>query len=436
MARFENKTMKRVFNPSTGEDIYYPERGKSFDLSDLKILHSGVDTIRQLFICNLRYDVISKLQKHYETAVSDVITINDVSWRFSSSGKRSGYQYILKNLDLGFVVLLKSFYVDVEERGSHIKIEVTPQIIDELGLVGVSNRIRDVAGLFGDTLEASGIAVHLNADFKGLDLSDDFEQKLHTRAKRNLKVNGITESNFEVSSASFVYGKGETYLFGNSSSLQMCLYNKSLEAVKSDKLHFCESLWKRTPSINDFLEPEYNDGSKTGEADTVHRLEFRVHHSIIKEFENGHFNQTGEIVCIREAKDLVKHLGGLWQYCMQNFRYEENRTYIHPLWQKLIEDVNHFRVHETFVYKRSQKKSGVNTRRNVACYIGNYLRLAARKGYSPGLCVKHFMSASLESELADYFYTKTFGDEGDLERLLYEFCESRLTEHRLNGVSS
>lgn len=435
MARFENKYMKRVFNKDNGSDVFYPERGKPFDLSDVKLLYSGVDTIRQLFVCNLKQDLLQNFEKWREDVVRSVF-IDDYQFSFSSSGKKSGYQYILKNLDLGFVVLVKSFYCDAEERGSHIKVEATPQIIDELGLVGVSNRIREIASLFGDTLEASGVAVHLFTDIKGLKLDDDFEQKLATRSKRNLKVNGISKSHFEAASASFVYGQGQTYLFGLSSSLQMCLYNKSLEAIKSDKLGFCESVWKRTPSLDDCFKPEYDDGSVTGEADTVHRLEFRIHHSIIREFENGHFNQSGNAICIREAKDLINHLGGLWRYCLENFRYQESRTYVHPLWQKLIEDVNSFNIHDSFVYKRAQKKSTVNTRRNVGCYMGNYLRLAARRNYSAGLCVKHFMEASLERELCDYFGLLQFKDDGDLERLLYEFCESRLTEHRLNGVAA
>lgn len=46
------------------------------------------------------------------------------------------------------------------------------------------------------------------------------------------------------------------------------------------------------------------------------------------------------------------------------------------------------------------------------------------------------MEASLERELCDYFGLLQFKDDGDLERLLYEFCESRLTEHRLNGVAA
>lgn len=433
MARFENKYMKRDYNPLTGKDIYTPERGKSFDLSDVRFLYSGVDTIRQLFICDLIPDVLVRLENCKENNL--IFEFGGIDWKVSGGGKKTGYQYILKNLDSGFVFLVKSFYVESDARGSHIKVEATPQVIHELGLVSLSNEIRRLANCLANTVEASGVAVHLYTDVKGLVLSDDFEQKLATRSKRNLKVNGIGKVEFNNASASFIYNKNETFMFGMPSGLQMCLYNKSIEAVKSDKIAFCEKLWKTTPSIDDILKSEYKDGSDGSEVDTVHRLEFRVHHSIIKEFENGNFSQTGKTVCIREAKDLINHLGGLWRYCLDNFRYQESRTYVHPLWQKFFEDVKCFNVHDTFVYKRAQKKSTANIMRNVGCYIGNYLRLAARRRLSVGSCVKHFMNSSLERELHDYFGLLQFNCGDDLERVLWHFCEKKINDHILNGVA-
>src|SRR5690606_20095036 len=321
MARFENKLMKRFFNPETGLDTYETERGNiEYDLSAMRFLHAGIDTIRQLYNCTLKPDVLAKIAGHYEVSDRDVIEIAGNEWKLSSSGKKSGYQYILKNLDLGMVVLLKSFYKEADLHGPHMKIEVTPQLIDQLGLVGLSNRLREVGKTFGDTLEASGMAFHMCVDMKGLQLPENFEAMLATRSKRNLKVNAISNAHFEVAEAAFVYGRGQTYLFGNSSSLQMCLYNKSEEAVKSDKLDFCESLWRRTPSLADPFTPEYQDGRDGGAVDVVHRLEFRIHHSVLKEFENGNFNKSGNNVCIREPRDLEPHLQVLWAYCLNNFR--------------------------------------------------------------------------------------------------------------------
>ena len=435
--RFENKLMKRSYDVDSGKDIYSPERGKDFDLSNMRFLHTGVDTIRQLYNCSIKQDVLEQISTHFEHFKTDVINIGGFLFKLSSSGKKSGYKYILKNLEMGFVVLLKSFYCEAEEMGPHMKIECSPQIIDELGFEKLTKELRAVASLFGDTLEASGIAVHMCVDIKGLELPEDFESKLATRSRRNLKVNGISSGHFGVSEASFVYGQGQTYMFGNTTSMQMCLYNKTLEAVKSDKLDFCEGIWRNTPSLEDPFIPEYKDGKDGNEADEVFRLEFRIHHSIIKEFENGHFNNTGEIVCIREPKDLKQHLQGLWDYSLNNFRLQHSTRYVHPIWQKLMEDVEWFNVHPTFIYKRSAKKSsGQATRRNVAMWLGNHLRLAARKGFTPDHVVSHLLSSGLDSELADYFGLLSYGYHDELSECLYDFVNRRMLDHRLNGVAA
>ena len=449
MARFENKHMTRTYDKETGKDIFTTERGNQYDLSELRFLAAGIDTIRQLYNCTIKNEIVQSLASHYDKATTDVITLGGIEWKFTASGKKSGYQYILKNLDEGFVILLKSFYKEIDEHGPHLKIEATPQIIDDLGICGLSKRLREVAQIFGDTIEASGVAVHLYADMKGLDIPEDFEQRLATRSKKNFKVNTISNAHFEAAEAAFVYGQGQTYLFGQSSSLQMCLYDKTQECIKSDKLDFMDEIWKRTPSVKDWLQPEYDDGKTTGEPDTVHRLEFRIHHRVIKEFENGHYQKTcqyddngnltqpGEEIFIREARDLKKHLQGLWLYCLENFRLEHSRTYVDPIWQKLMEDIRYFDIHPTFIYARAQKKSGgPSTRRNVAMWIGNHLRLAARRGLTPQHVTNYLMQAGLESEIADYFGLRIFGHQDEVWLCLHDFVANKLREHRLNGVAA
>lgn len=439
MARFENKLMKRFYDPETGKDIYETESLNAFyDLSALRFLHTGIDTIRQLYTCNLKLDVLSKLENHYQDSSSDIVEIGGLPWRFSSSGKKSGFQYILKNLEIGLVVLVKSFYAEADQRASHLKLEVTPQKIDELGLVGVNKLLRDTGKLFADTLEASGIAVHLCVDMKGLEIPENFEQQLATRSKRSFKVNSISQASFDVAEAAFIHGRGDTYLFGNSSGLQMCLYDKSKEAIKSDKIDFMEEVWRRTPSLNDPFKPEYNDGRDGGEVDQVHRLEFRIHHSIIREFENGNFNKSGQQICIREAADLADHLQGLWDYCLNNFRLHHSSSYIHPIWQKLMMEIKWFGFHPNFIYARDQKKSqGDTTRRNVAMWLGNQIRLASRRGLTPEFLTGHLLNSGLEAELADYFNVWLYGGYGsaDLHGALLEFIQHKMLTHRLNGVA-
>jgi len=437
MARFQNKKMTRI------GDVFTPERGQSYDLSCLKILNSGIDTIKQLFNCLPDSKILDQLAIHFDHHDSDVVKFGGLEWKFKKAGSTSGYQYILKNLEEGFVVLLKSFYTEYNEHGAHLKIEATPQIIDELGLCGVSRRIREIGNIFGTSLEASGVAVHLFTDMKGLEIPEDFEMKLACRAKRALKVGAISHAHFEAAAASFVYGQNDTYTFGQASSLQMCLYDKTKEMEVSGKHDFMTECWLRTPSTQDPMLPEYEYG------DTVHRLEFRVHQKIIKEFEHGNFNKTqvldnkgrvikqGDMVHIREARDLKKHLQGLWEYCLENFRLEESRTYVHPIWQKLKEDVKYFDIHPTFIYARGKQKTlGKVSGRNIGMWLGNYIRVCSEIRLKPEVVTNIICNSGVDRYLFDYFSLLSYGDSDLLYQAVYDFVDKRMTDHRLNGVAA
>lgn len=444
MARYENKKMKR-----SGSVFYTDSLSAEYDLGGLRFLARGVDTIRQLYNCTIKPEVFQSITSHWETASSDVIHVGGIDWKLSSSGKAAGYKYILKNLECGVVVLLKSMYCEIDKHGPHLKIEATPQIIDQLGIEQLTSYLRQIGSIFCDTLEASGIAVHLYCDIKGLELPEDFEQKLVTHAKRNLKVSSISSGHFDVAEVAFSYGKGQTYMFGQSSSCQLCIYDKTAEASKSDKLAFHQSIWRECPSLEDPFVPEYKDGSDGNDPDTVHRVEFRLHHSVIQSFEHGHFNQTqqlddlgnvvqpGEVAAIREARDLKQHLQGLWLYCLNNFRLQHSTTYIHPIWQALEEDVRWFGLAQDWTYRRAVKKSpGVVSRRNVAMWIGNYLRLAARRGFKAEWVTGQIMASGLESEIADYFGLRWFGNSSEVTQCLHQFVSERLRDHRLSGVGT
>ena len=454
MARYENKTMNRQYNPNTGEDVYTTGRGIRYDLSAMRFLHAGIDTIRQLYICNIKTDVLATIDKHLKQDETNIISLGGYQWQFSTSGKASGYQYNFKNLELGFVVLMKHFYTQSDIRGPHLKIEVTPQRIIELGLEKLTATLRDIGGLFADTLEASGIAVHMAVDMKGLDQSrvlEGFEENLHTRSRRSFKVNGISDASFSTAEAAFVYGKNETFLFGKASGLQLCLYNKTLEAHKSGKLNFWEGIWSLVPKLetntdhaffnHGLLEDEYNDGTDGSEPDTVHRLEFRIHHSVIKQFEVGNFELTGNLVCIREPVDLKKHLNELWRYCLNNFRLQHSSSYEHPAWTKLRADIQFADLeHPEFLYKRGygQKKLTGTEHRNVAMYLGNYLKLCAYNDVAPLIVLKHLSAPNIKRSVRRYFESKTGGElsDDDFMKRLQNFIWKRLQEHRLNGVAA
>ena len=187
--RYENKNMKRI-----GDTFENMNSSVSYDLSNLRFLHCGVDTIKQLYDCTPNPDVLNKLATHFETKSTDSIFLEEFAFKFSKAAKSSGYQYILKNSEIGVTVLFKGFFAEADVHGPHLKIEVSPQAIDRYGLNSLSNQLRIIASLFADTLIASGVSCHLALDMKGLELPADFESKLVTRAKRQVKYSGISSA--------------------------------------------------------------------------------------------------------------------------------------------------------------------------------------------------------------------------------------------------
>lgn len=416
--------MKRI-----GDVFENKSSSSSYDLSDMRFLNSGVDTIKQLYDCSPKPDVLEKLSTHFDVMKTDLMSIGGYDWKFSKGGSKVGYQYILKNLELGFTVLLKSFYCDADEFGPHLKIEVSPESIDRYGLKGLSKHLRSVGSKFADTLIASGVAVHMCVDIKNLNLPEDFEKRLVTRAKRQFRASGISSASYSAGGAAFIYGNNETYTFGSASGLQLCVYDKVNEIQQNGKVDFVQQQWERTPSAENPSENEYKEG------DEVHRIEFRFSHKIIKEFENGNLLETGELICIKEAKDLTRHLRGLWEYALNNFRLQHSTTYIHPIWQRLKEDVEWYDVHPDFYYKRAVKVTQTGTsKRNVAMFMGNYLKLGALRGLSAKHVTNHIMKSGLDNDLAQYFGLLSFGCEVELEMMVFDFVEKKLLSHRLDGV--
>lgn len=421
--RYENKKMNRdglIFK--TGRD--------TFDLSSLRYLHVGVDTVKQLYNCAIHDSVIAKINAYTEVGGAPVLNVGGVDWLFSKSGKTSGYQYIFKNIDFGFVVLLKSFYKDANEIGSHLKIEVTPQLIDQCTPSGLDIAIDNVASMFAGSLSRSGIACHICVDMKGLSVPEDFEKRLITHSRRNYRVNNISNAEFNINESAVIYGNSQTYTFGNINSLQLCLYDKTAQAKKIDKLQFWEQIWKQTASVDDFLESEYQPG------DVVHRLEFRFHHTVINEFVNGTFFPDSENrITISNFSELSLHLTALWGYALNNFRLQHSSVYIDPLWQALSEDIKFFAPAPGLMYKRAKKAPSDSSRRNIAYTLGNILKVFARKSFKPDFVTDFLLSSGLNDDLADYFCLP-FADRDLLRVALHDFVSEKLQIHLLNGVAA
>lgn len=413
---YENKKWER-------NGLSFNTKRASFDLSAVRFLHAGVDTLKQLYNCCIREGVLQTIDGHLSSSSGPLI-LGGIPWAVSKSSKVSGYQYILKNLEEGLVVLLKSYYLESEQCGSHLKIEVSPDLIERTTPHSLDMQLENVAKVFGSSLKRSGIAVHICLDFKGFDIPEDFEKRLVTRARRNFRYNKISNVEFDgVNEVAVVHGSGQSYTFGSAGGLQMCIYDKTAQIQKIDKVGFWENVWREVPSAEDPLLPEYNSGDK------VQRLEFRFHHSIVQEFCYG----TGVVIdCF---SDLQFHLTAFWRYALNNYRLMHSTTYIDPLWQLFMEDVQIYMPPLAIDYKRAQKEPSVSSRRNVAMWLGNAIKLHSRRGFSSDYTVNHIIQSGLDDDLFDYFKVLT-RDKNVLRYRLREFVSEKMVNYQLCGVAA
>jgi hypothetical protein len=384
----------------------------------------------QLYRCSLLPEVLQQL----EGATSgDTVEVGRTQWRFSRSSKVAGYQFILSNADIGFVVLLKSFYVPADQVGSHLKIEVSPFVIRETSPDELSERIYQIARLFGRELSACGIAAHIAVDVKNLVVPPDFRQRFVCKAQQKREFSGISNARYSISEVAVVYGDDQTLTFGQAGALQFCLYDKITEAIKTDKIAFWESVWSCTPAVEDPFRSEYQPG------DSVRRLEFRFHHSVIQEFCNGTTEMRDGapvMLSIRSYKQLVPHLTALWRYGLTLFRLQHSSTYVDPLWQLLIEDVTVIHTSPDYLYRRAKKVPNGSSRRNVAFYLGNLARLFVRRSFTVGHFVSHVMGSGLDAELADYFGVPLYGSDSALQLAIEEYASNKFGDLILSGVAA
>ncbi|MDP5496184.1 hypothetical protein P3786_26600, partial [Pseudomonas aeruginosa] len=95
------------------------------DLSGVRILRCGVDTVRQLYNGKLRPEVMAL----FDLSV-DVVEFAGYEWSKGRIGRDSGYQYRLQNAEMGLILLIKNHNIKVDTLGSHLKIEVSPHALD------------------------------------------------------------------------------------------------------------------------------------------------------------------------------------------------------------------------------------------------------------------------------------------------------------------
>ena len=341
------------------------------DLSAVRILHCGVDTVRQLYRGLIRPEIMCLFEKP-----GTLVDFAGQRWHSGRVGKDSGYQYKLQNADLGIILLVKNFNSKLENAGPHLKIEVSPHAIDSLSPERLQARLDFYAAQVLTSVEINQCAVHLALDLQGWTPSSNLVEQMQCRARSARDISGIKEIQWTLESAT--YGKGQSFLFGSAGGVQLAIYNKTLQARSSDKLDYWEGVWKRRDSFDEGDPDNYNP------ADDVWRVELRYHHSIIQQFATGSLDvTTGQSIDTRSFEAFSGHLDGLWRYGLRQFKLVQRTGYFEPIWTLIRDDV---RVDlpvdslvDTTEYKRSYKTSRGFSGKNVELFLGNFVSLLARE---------------------------------------------------------
>lgn len=406
--------------------LFVHASGKVFDLNRVKILHEGVDTIRQLYTGTPK-PIINELRSLYEAEIGAIVTLAGERWILGTGGK-SGYRFRLQNNHLGLICLYGSRYAKEDQHGSHLKIEVSPHFLYERSPEDVQRELDQVAGALLEDWGHAGLAVHLCLDVQGWNVPRDFEERFVCKAKRKVAHTGISTFEFDGLHAAVRYGDQETITYGAAAGLQFTIYDKTKAALKQDKIHFWEAIWRKRTDEN--FQPFYQD------TDTVRRIELRFHHTVIEQFSQALCQGTDSAgnpciyTCnqVRNFLQLQPHLTGLWRYGMQSYRLQYTSTTLDPFWQVLLDDIQFNEHRPDIMYRREYKKPGRGAEKNVCLALGNMLSLYVRQGLRIEAIWRFLQRSGIWDDILNYYYGR-----GLNEAMLRQHIEQAIEVRRLQG---
>lgn len=401
--------------------LYFVNTKSDFlaDLSGVKLLSSTIDTVRQLYKLTPCFNFIGQIDELYELAIDSSQYMELHGYEFSvGHGGQSGYKYRLQNNELGVIIFFKNRRVGIDACGSHLKIEFSPHYLLHNTPEEVQNFSDAIATwVSGDSFEYAGVAPHLALDVQGWEPDETFINRLTMRSRRVHVYDGIEKADFTLSEAAVTYGDRQTITVGSVKSVQMSVYDKTTEAKKSDKMHYMESVWRG--ESNDFSMSAYDP------EENVRRIEFRFHHSVIRQFEKGSDVELSSYLA------LYEHLGALWQYGMGVIRLDHEKDVLDPYWQLFTEDADFHWSHENKTYKRAYKKPGIGNEKNVTLALGNWLSLIARTNMRPQKAWTCLKKSGMYDDVLGYYKSK-----GLTKSMIYEMLREALKDRRLIGKAA
>ncbi|MDH4583318.1 hypothetical protein E8F20_15805, partial [Pseudomonas sp. BN415] len=242
------------------------------------------------------------------------------------------------------------------------------------------------------------------------------------RTRRDLS--GIKEVHYDGEAVS--YGRGQSFLFGSASGIQLAIYNKSLQAWSIDKLDYWRSVWSGMDN------PFNSDDDQNYDPEApVWRIELRYHHSIVQQFADGSADmQTGAMIDNRTFAELAGHLDGLFQYGLESFRLCSSKGVLDAFWTLMRQDVKVSIPAESLAgrthYKRHFKTSQGFTGKNVELFLGNFISLLARERVGAEKAFASLREWVCWPVIRDHYAAKEKG-----ERDIYKHIQKLLTERTI-----
>lgn len=386
------------------------------NLSRVRLLRCGVDTVRQLYRGLIQPQVLALFDKP-----GSMVEFAGERWHAGRVGKDSGYQYKLQNADLGFVLLVKNFNCKADVIGPHLKIEVSPHAIDAMSPERLQERMDYYASHALTLVERNQCAVHLALDLQGWQPPADLVARMHCRARTHRDISGINEISWATKAS--VYGRGETFMFGSAGGIQLCIYNKTEQARATDKLDFWEGVWRRRDSFDDNAPDNYDP------AQNVWRIELRYHHSIVQQFASGSIDlATGNAIETDSFAAFAGHLDGLWRYGLGQFKLLARPGYFDPLWTLIRDDARVDLPVDSLVdsteYKRQHKTARGFSGKNVELFLGNFVSLLARERVGAKKAFERLQTWECWPVIRDHYAAKEMTTI-DLYRHIRDLLEER-----------
>lgn len=411
--------VNHCFEPDNAGRLFMcPTSARLTDLSALRLLQCSVDTVRQLYRGTLRAAVLSLFER------SGMVEFAGHPWHAGRVGRDSGYQFKLQNADLGLVLLLKNFNVADDACGPHLKIEVSPHLIEQRTPAQLQELMDGLADWALEGWEPHQCAVHLALDVQGWTPPADLMARMHCRSRRVREISGISSVDWAATAS--VYGDGETFMFGSAAGLQCAIYNKSLQARAIDKLDYWQAVWRSYDNPSDAADPANYDPTQP-----VWRIELRFHHSVVQQFAAGSCNlQTGEAIGTCTFEDLAPHLDGLWRYGMQSFRLLDRPGLYAAAWSLFAQDARVCTGVDSLVddhkYRRYYKTSAGFSGKNVELLMGNLVSLAARQGIGAKKTFAELKAWVCWPTVLEHYELK-----GKTERDIYRWVRDKLQERTI-----